>query len=281
MLATFQRSLIYHPDQVEQLPAKASRFTAGCAHDVEVPCSIGTLHGWHVLPLSETAATPEECERRLAEARLVVLYFPGNAGNRSYRDEAFRMLSQLGVHVFLVDYRGYAENPGAPSEAGLTEDARSVWNWLTGERRVPASKIVVFGESLGGGVATRLAADLCREGTPPAGLALQSTFSSLVDAARSHFPWLPVRWVLLDTFRSDEAMPHVTCPLLHAHGTLDTIVPIELGRKLFAAAPDRSASGQAKTFVELPQSDHNDMLFTARAKYQAALGKFFEAILKR
>jgi fermentation-respiration switch protein FrsA (DUF1100 family) len=278
MLAFFQRSLIYHPARAERLAAAEEMLLPGLLHDVTVPSSAGTLHGWHMLASGQSAATRDECDRLLSEARFVVLYFSGNAGNRAYRTSLMEFHAKLGAHVFLIDYRGYADNPGSPSESGLVEDAHAAWKMLTEERHVPASKIVLYGESLGGGVATRLASDLCQAGTPPAGLILMATFSSLVDAASYHFPWLPVRWLLVDRFRSDEAMPHVTCPILQCHGMQDSIVPYRIGQKLFEAMPAKSQSGIEKTFVSLQNADHNDVFVVASAKVRTAIGAFYERL---
>ena len=119
--------------------------------------------------------------------------------------------------------------------------------------------IVVCGHSLGGAVATRLAAEMCEAGTPPGGLILRATFSSLTDEAAWHYPFFPVRMLLLDRYPSAERMGSVSCPVIQIHGALDDIVPIELGRKLFASVPERSASGIGKQFVELPRTGHNDI----------------------
>jgi hypothetical protein len=123
-----------------------------------------------------------------------------------------------------------------------------------------------------------LAADLCRAATPPAGVFLQATFSSLADAGAWHFPWLPVRMVLLDRFESVAHIAHVSCPLMHVHGTRDDIIPIALGRKLFAAAPEQSETGVAKRFVELAGVGHNDIPHSA---LRTALEEFFSTLPTR
>lgn len=278
MLAVFQRSLIYHPEPAASLPAAQAGLPAGAAHDVELASSAGTLHGWHVLPLGEMADSQAECDALLAKAERIVLYFPGNAGHRGFRTDEMHLLSECGAHTFLFDYRGYAENPGSPSEDALVGDAHLAWNYLTIERGVPGEKIVLLGESLGGGVATRLASDLCRAGTPPGGLILRSTFTSLGDAAAYHFPWIPVKWLLVDTFRSDKAMPDVSCPILCFHGARDGIVPFSLGSRLFDLARDQSIRGVQKRFVNLPRSDHNDVLATASGTVRTEIRAFFAAL---
>jgi fermentation-respiration switch protein FrsA (DUF1100 family) len=278
MLALLQRTLIYHRSQAERIAASEEPVPAGMLHDVTVTSTVGTLHGWHMLPSGETASTREECDRLLADAPLVVLYFSGNAGHRGYRTSLMEVHAQLGAHVFLIDYRGYADNPGSPSESGLVEDAHAAWRMLTEERHVPPSKIVLYGESLGGGVATRLASDVCKAGTPPAALIIMASFSSLCDTAASHFPWLPVRWLLIDRYCSDVAIKDITCPLLQFHGLQDSVVPFTLGQRLFEAAPATSASGIAKTFVPLKNADHNDIFLVASGKVREQIALFYERL---
>ncbi len=287
MLAFAQRSLIYFPARrAEIVPAEAG-LPADRIHSVQMTSDDGlTLHGWHVVPPDQTVADNPvaAAEGSLLEQgpvpalgrdeRPVILYFPGNAGHRGYRGDELQTLADLGAHVFLFDYRGYGENPGRPTEAHLVRDAAAAWRYLTGTREIPASRIVLFGESLGGGVAVRLAADLCRAGTPPGALLLRSTFSSLVDVAAFHYPWMPVRWLMIDRFESVRHIPSVTCPLLQIHGARDTIVPIRFAQRLFDAAPPQSASGIPKQLVELPQADHNDIPLVNPAEYLAAMASF-------
>lgn len=204
----------------------------------------------------------------------MILFFHGNGGHRGFRDLDYQLLLKLGVHVMAFDYRGYGENSGSPTEENFAADAREMWKYLTETRRVQPDRIIVYGESLGGAVAVRLASEVCTAGTPPGGLILVSSFTSLVDAAGYHYPWLPVSWILKDRFRSDQSIPKVTAPVLMLHGTRDTIVPITLGKRLFELAPEKSAAGTAKTFVELTRSDHNDILFANPAEFEKGLEKF-------
>jgi uncharacterized protein len=256
----FQRKLIYHPTQSDRLLAAESRLPKGNVHDVSIETTDGLiLNGWHFLPKGKICKDQKACDRALAQAEWVVLYFHGNSGNRKRRDLDCRPFTGHGGHVFLFDYRGYGDNPGSPSESSLMSDARQLWKYVTEEREVPASRILIFGESLGGGVATGLSAELCEAGTPPGGLILRATFSSLGDVGSHRYPWLPVRWCLIDRFPSVEHIPMVTCPILQIHGERDRIVPIKFARKLFTAAPDQSVSGVSKKFAALRFSGHNDI----------------------
>lgn len=256
LTAFFQRSLIYHPTRVASLTAGEFGLPSSLVTDLEVRADDGViLHGW----LTNSEHRPEHDDESSATRPLVVLYFPGNAGNRSMRIEPMLMFNSLGAELAIFDYRGYGENRGKPSEASFARDARVIWDYLTAEKKIPAKHIVIYGESLGGGTATRLASDLCKEGIEPGGLILQSTFSSLVDVGQMHFPIVPVSLLLIDRFPSSERVKSVTCPIFQVHGERDSIVPIEIGRKLFDAAPIISSGGVEKQFVALPNTDHNDV----------------------
>ena len=280
MLATFQRSLIYHPFADKSLPANQAGFGTGRAHDVTARTEDNLdLRGWLILAKGRAAASDEQIAAELAKGRPLVLYFGGNAANRSYRQLDVHVLTESGADVLIFDYRGYGDSPGEPSEEGLARDARAAWRFATETQQIKPQRIVLYGESLGGGVAVRLANELSLKKTPPAGLILRSTFSSLTDAASSHFPFIPVRWLLIDRFSSDQRLRDVTCPLLQFHGSRDTIVPLRLGQKLFAAAPDKSQSGVAKQFLELPNADHNDVMETSRPEVSKAVSEFLPNVV--
>jgi fermentation-respiration switch protein FrsA (DUF1100 family) len=260
MFTTFQRSLIYLPHRVAAVQPEEYGWARDRCQALAIPAHDGViLHGWLILAEGFSAQNALDFDRQLRQGRLVMLYFNGNGGHRGYRYSSLRALTGLGCDVLICDYRGYGENDGFPTETNLISDARGLWKYLTETRRVSADRIVLYGESLGGGVATALAAELCRSGTVPGGLIVQSTFPSLVEAGRFHFPWLPVGLCLIDRFPSAERMADVTCPVLQIHGRRDTIIPWDLGEKLFAAIPATSATGLRKTRIELPNTDHNDV----------------------
>lgn len=179
--------------------------------------------------------------------RLTLLVFHGNAGNRFDRIPFAASLRKHGVQVFLTDYRGYAGNAGSPTEEGLATDAQAALSYLQSRADVDRSRMVYFGESLGTGVAVRLASEHA-----PAGLILRSPFTSLVDVGGYHYPLLPVRWLLRDRFSSIDRASHIHCPVLVIAGDRDSVVPIDDTRRLYAVL--RSA----KTLVEIPGADHND-----------------------
>ena len=271
----FQRSLIYQPDTAETIPLSEALLPAGSVQEISFKTADGlTLHGWHFLRTGQACETPGECQQVLDRGKPVVLFFHGNGGDRRGRVTYYQILNGAGADVFAIDYRGYGENPGDPTEAGLAEDARGLWKYATEERGVSPERIVLFGESLGGGVAVRLAAEVCRAGTPPAGLIVRSSFSSLTETAGSHYPWLPVGWLMWDRFPSADCIGDVSCPILMIHGNKDRIVPYELGQKLFAAAPDRSENQFAKQFVTLSGADHNGVLSSHQREFTEAIDQF-------
>src|SRR5713101_4979804 len=166
---------------------------------------------------------------RAQPARAHVLFFHGNAGNVSHRLEHALALTAAGLDVLLVDYRGYGRSTGRPSEQGLYRDARASLAALRAGGVVDAARIVYMGESLGGAVALWLALQ-----DPPAGLVLQSAFTSLRDMARVHYPWVPAALVG-DGFPSLDRIPTLRAPVLILHGDRDEIVPVAQGRALYDA----------------------------------------------
>ena len=259
MLAWFQRSLIYHPAKVKELPASGSHL-AHAVFDVAVKSHDGlTLNGWLMLAGQPRSELPVDPKPLLKKGRPLVIVFPGNAGHRAYRNHLLHTFGELGVDAMIFDYRGYGENLGKPSEAQFAKDARTVWDYATKALGVSPRQIVLYGESLGGGSAVRLASDLCRDRIEPGGLIVESTFNSLVAAGGHHFPILPVSLLLMDRFESSRHITAVTCPILQLHGVRDRIVPVSLGKKLFDAAPDQSSSKIPKRQALLPNSDHNDV----------------------
>lgn len=281
MLALFQRRLIYQPTRVDSIDAEFSGLAKGRFENVAVETADGLqLHGWFVRAVTATTSAPNQTMVAGSHGSFkpVVIYFPGNAGHRGYRAIELDLISRLGADVYLFDYRGYGDNAGRPTEERLAADARAVWQAVTARWGAKPSHVVLLGESLGGGVATRLAAELCAAQTPPGGLILRSTFSGLADVAAHHFWWLPVRALLIDRFPSAEQIASVTCPVLVIHGTADTIVPFAYGKRLFEAAPERSSQSIAKTLCFLRGAGHNDILYVARDEYRKSVLDFLKRV---
>ncbi len=202
------------------------------------------------------------------QAKGSVLFCHGNAGNISDRLIQLKLLVGLGYNVLLFDYRGYGNSEGSPTEQGTYLDAEAAWRFLTKDKTRPPEAIALFGESLGGAVAIELALRY-----RPGALMVESTFTSLVDVARLHYPLLPVRWLLRYRYDSIEKVPKLTCPKLFIHSTNDELVPIANARKLFdAAAPP-------KQFLETP-GEHNTGGFTYSPEFTEKLGSFLHAVIR-
>jgi len=180
LLWAFQRQLIYYPDTTALPPA--GEVIPG-ARDV-------TLHTSDDLELDAWFVPA----RKTTDTRMAVLLAPGNGGNRAGRAAFAQRLSERGLAVLLMDYRGYGGNPGSPSEAGLTADADAAARALE-KLGYPAGRTFYFGESLGSGVVAALQAE-----RPPAGVVLRSPFTTLADVGSYHYPWLPVRTLLRDRY---------------------------------------------------------------------------------
>ena len=278
MLAWFQRSLIYHPTKSQSLKAADAHLQQAMV-DVAVQSHDGlTLNGWIALSGQRKSSLPIDTKKLLSQGRPLVIVFCGNGGNRSHRTHLLDTFGVLGPDSMIFDYRGYGDNAGNPSEANIVRDARAIWDYAIKDLDVPARRIVLYGESLGGGVAVQLAGNLCREGIEPGGLIVQSSFNSLVDAGRHHFPVLPVSLILIDRFESDRHIANVTSPILQLHGSRDQIVPLRLGQKLFDAAPAKSSGELAKRQVILPNADHNDVYGVDRTLVVDAMKIFLKDV---
>jgi fermentation-respiration switch protein FrsA (DUF1100 family) len=177
------------------------------------------------------------------DGKPIVLFFHGNAEVLAWRTERFKELTNDGIGLLAVSFRGYAGSTGSPSEAGLIADGEAAYTFAAA--RYPASRIVLWGYSLGSGVAVRLAAK-----HPVAKVVLEAPYTSTVDIAAALFPFMPVRWLMLDQFRSIDYIKDVHAPLLVLHGARDRVVPIVFGERLFAAA------NEPKRFVRFPEGSH-------------------------
>jgi fermentation-respiration switch protein FrsA (DUF1100 family) len=282
MLAELVRKMTYFPETADDLSPAALLLPADRVHAIQLATGDGlTLNGWHLLAEGRSSPNRETSTSELSPGRSLVLFFSGNGGNRAYRIPEAGVLTRAGADVFLFDYRGYGDNPGSPSEQALADDAHAVWRYATRDCHVAPERIILYGESLGGAVATRLAAELCKDGTPLGGLVVRSTFSAIVDVAQHHYPLLPVKMLMQERYASVEQILRVTCPILIFHGPHDKIVPYALGRKLFAAAPEKAANGTSKQFVDLVHSDHNDAVEADGEVLQNAMSKFLAQVSQK
>jgi fermentation-respiration switch protein FrsA (DUF1100 family) len=178
----------------------------------------------------------------------VVVVFHGNAGHIGYRVGKFAALRAAGFGLFLSSYRGYGGNPGRPTEAGLIADGRSVLSWLEASG-VGTGRTVLYGESLGSGVAVALA-----EKTPVGALVLEAPPSSIAEVAQAHYWYVPAKWLIWDKWNSAARIGAVDAPILLFHGGRDRVVPQRFGRKLFAAA------NEPKEALFPEKADHVDLM---------------------
>lgn len=191
-----------------------------------------------------------------------VVMLHGNGGHRGTYASAFRGFMRLGLRPILVDYRGYGGSEGEPTEAGLYRDAQAAWDWLRGQG---VDDIVVWGRSLGTGVAVELA----RRNEPTA-LILEAPFDSAVNVGAMRYPWLPVSLLMKDRYESDTKIADIQCPILILHGTADRTIPIQFGRRLFELA------NEPKRWVEVDGAGHNDLEVRAGERYWRAIAETLE-----
>lgn len=188
----------------------------------------------------------------------VILFCHGNGEWIGRHEHWIAMLGKsTNMSVLSFDYRGYGDSEGSPHEAGLIRDGQAAYDFLI-DSGFPAEKILVYGRSLGGGVACAIA-----EKNRIGGLFLQNTFSSMVDVGASRFFWLPVRLIMRNRFPSVDRIKNYTGPLLQCHGTQDRVVPFRFGKKLFEHS---GSSSEDKTFVTDEGGGHNDSMSNETAE---------------
>jgi pimeloyl-ACP methyl ester carboxylesterase len=268
LLMAFEDKLIYFPTRY---PDGYWTVRETFVHDGEVipaveDCYFSTsdgvlLHGWYCSPLrcQDGKGVP-------VHTKMVLLWFHGNAGNLSYRYDMIQEMMGIPVHVFIIDYRGYGKSEGIPNEKGLYIDAQAAWDYLTSVRMIEPQRIVIFGKSLGGVPAIDLAGRV-----KPAGLIVQSSFTSAGDMAAIIMPFLP-RFLLHTRMDSLSKIRGVHCPKLFVHSRADEIIPYELGRKLFEAA------AEPKEFYEVKGAPHNSTYLIGGKPYFEALRRFIESL---
>ncbi len=211
---------------------------------------------------------------------ITILFFHGNAGNISHRTEKLEIFRSLDVNVLILDYRGYGQSTGIPNEPGTYADARAAYDYLVGTdgpgvrsgtagapsgRALPATHIVLYGESLGAAVAVQLATEVT-----VGGVILEEPFTSVGDMAQKMFPFLPVRWLVRNKYDTIKKIDRINAPLLIFHSPTDEITPFGHGQRLFAAARE------PKHFVEL-RGSHNDAFLVSTNTYRAALAEFLRS----
>jgi uncharacterized protein len=229
-LYLFQRQLLYFPDKARP-----------------------ELFGLEQLGVRELTLTTEDGLSLLSwylparPGRPVIAYFHGNGGHIGYRAERLLRFAREGYGVLMAEYRGYGGNPGTPTEAGFCTDARAALDFLDREA-IPSNRLVLYGESLGSGVAVALAAE-----HDIAALILEAPPTSVAEVAQCHFPFVPAARMVTDRFDSLSRIGRVKAPILVLHGERDRVVPVRYGRALLEAAPEPKEGWFA------PEAGHEDL----------------------
>lgn len=243
----FQDQLLFQPSS----RLLATPQDAGMAYEtVQLNADDESLHGWWI-PASDGS-------------RATLLFFHGNAGNISGRLESVQQFHRLGLDVLIVDYRGYGQSTGSPSEEGIYRDAAACWDHLTTDRGVSPDDIVVFGRSMGGGPATWLAAQ-----HTPGAVILESVFTNVPDIGAHHYSFLPVRALATNQFDNESRVSEIDAPILFIHSRDDRIVPFKLGRRVYEAARE------PKQFLEI-HGGHNDGFRVSAEAYLETIDGFLE-----
>lgn len=227
VLFVSQRRLLYFPPKVLPTPEAAG-----------IPMQAVRLTTEDGLDLAAWYAPPRQADGR------VVVIFHGNAGSIAQRGGKAMAFLAAGYGVMMPEYRGFAGNPGSPSEQGLYRDARAALRWLA-DHGIPAERLILHGESLGTGVAVHIASE-----TTPAAVILESPYTSIPDVAALQYRFIPVQTLMLDRYDSLAKIGRVRAPLLIIHGEQDTLIPAAQGARLHAAA------NEPKRLVLLPGGDH-------------------------
>ncbi len=249
-----QTRMLYLPN----MPGRALTMTPADVgmdyQDVSIQTADGvTLHGWFV---------PGRSSR-------VLLFFHGNAGNISHRLDSIQQFHRLGMAVFIIDYRGYGQSSGKTTESGIYTDTEAAWRYLTEDRGIAGSDIVIFGRSLGASAASRLAAQ-----HQPLALIVESSFTSVPDIAQELYPWLPARWLSRFSHATHDYVRDVHCPILVAHSRDDEIIPFHHGETIFESA------NEPRTFLTL-HGTHNDAFIQDENSYMEGLGTFLAGLSRQ
>lgn len=252
-MSVLDRFFVYHPEPWQD--RDWARLSGVPLEDVWFQSTDGAkLFGWYV----EAAAD-----------RPVMLWCHGNAGNIIDRLENLKLLYQLGLSVFLFDYRGYGKSQAvSPNEQGLYRDAYGAYDYLTRTRKIRPERIILFGRSLGASVAGELAVQ-----RPAVALILESSFPSIETVAKFYYSGLPMHWFLGAEHRLIDRLPNLSLPKLIIHGDKDDIIPIEFGRQVFDMAKP------PKEWYVIQGADHNNTYRIGGRAYFQRLSEFIKQAL--
>lgn len=266
VLAFFGHHMLYHPSTHPDGPWELQKSLR--AKDVWLTAADGVkIHGWF-LPPAESGKRATDGSAAPGSGRdIVTLYLHGNAGNISHRADKLDALARAGSSLLIIDYRGFGKSEGSPRERGLYLDADAAYGEILRRGYAPR-QIVLYGESLGTGVATDLAVrKAC------AGLILEAPFPSIGDVANRVVPVLGP--LVVSGFKTGEKIGRLSLPLLVIHGDRDEVVPYGLGQAVFAAA------NEPKQFWTIEGGHHNDLVQVAGGEFTRRVAAFFDSAIRR
>ena len=237
-LFIFQRSFLYFPAKEK---VDSVYFLNTGLEEISLKTKDGlVLKSWIKKPKSQDKYT--------------ILIFHGNGGHVGHRVNKFAPFINAGYGLFLLEYRGYADNPGKPSEKGLLYDALAAIEFLS-KNKIKSEKIILYGESLGCGIAVKLSSQ-----AEFAATVLEAPYTSIADVAQKHYWYLPAKWLIFDQYNIIDIINTIRSPLLILHGEKDDVVDISFGKKVFSAAKE------PKELLFIPNANHNNLFEFDAAK---------------
>ena len=244
ILFFLQRSLLYHPSENnyfgDNLIVSIDKVKIKTKDNIE-------LLGWYHKKNSKNYKT--------------ILFLHGNTGSLENRIHKINHFENMNINFLIIAWRGFSGNKGNPTEKGLYEDAESAINWMKSEG-IETNDIIVYGESLGTGVATEIA-----QNSNFAGVILESPFTSMIDAAKNKYPFFPIRFLLKDKYESDKKIKNIKSPLLIMHGEADKIVPFWMGKKMYDIANEPKYSYFTKHDNHMMEYDENLLIMLEKFIY--------------
>jgi fermentation-respiration switch protein FrsA (DUF1100 family) len=233
----YQRNLLYHPNEnnysEDKISVDIEKVEIKTADNIE-------LLGWYH-------------EKNLKDYKTLV-YFHGNAGSLENRIHKLNHFQDMNINFLIIAWRGFNGNKGKPSERGLYVDGKSAIDWLI-KKGVDEKNLILYGESLGTGVATHLA-----QNKNYAGVILETPFTSMVDAAKNFYPYIPINLLLKDKFENFKKVKNINTPILVMHGEVDQIVPFSMGKKIYEIANNPKYSYFTKYDDHMMEYDENLVL---------------------
>ena len=241
----FQRTLLYHPNENnysnDELKVSVEKIKIKTKDNIE-------LLGWYH-------------EKNIKKFK-TLLFFHGNAGSLENRIHKLNEFDDMNINFLIIAWRGFSGNKGKPSEKGLYEDGQSAIQWLY-KKGLKEEDIILYGESLGTGIATHLA-----QNKNFAGVILETPFTSMVDAAKTFYPYIPVNLLLKDKFENYKKVGNIKSPILVMHGEADQIVPFSMGKKIYEIANEPKYSYFTKCDNHMMEYDEK-LIFALKSFFKS------------